>query len=325
MQYLCSQCRLPVTTGMSLCGCGQFFSRPVPEFDPNGNSMFWPPLEDTRPEIIKWWDDLSNGVKYSAAGVSALVMCVIAILSPVHHYRSLQARYAPGTPVIAAGVATADHIAPAVNDSTSQQVTTVDLGTVEPPGEQDALTALSVQGVGQDSYLLFWDHLYQDGLTQEEIPRFISYFANLSEQCSQNVAGIFPVANFAAGMNLDTNLDRTEAPLNIIGKYEAKMPGLGLWQTALVNCQGKPFMANLEGQLTALRSTSANPDTVDAEQAPLRQAIMGLTTPFTPAMQDFHRRILNTRIERQHELAQEGFPTYRLTPSQDNIAFADRH
>ena len=213
----------------------------------------------------------------------------------------------------------------AVSGDISQPVTTVNVGTVIPPGERDALTALSMQGVGQDSYLLFWDHLYQDGLTQEEIPRFISYVANLSQQSSQNVAGIFPVANVAATLFLDSNLDRTEATLNVIGKNEARMPGLGLWQTALTNCQGKPFAAELNSQMMALDSLQSNPYTINPERSELQQAVFSFSTPYTPAMQDFHRRILNTRIERQHQLARQGFPTYRLPPSQDSIAEADRH
>ena len=75
--------------------------------------MFWPPAEDIRPEIIKWWDNLSNGVKASAAGAAVLVMGVIAIGGTAHHYQSMHALYAPGTPVMAASATPVPIKAPA--------------------------------------------------------------------------------------------------------------------------------------------------------------------------------------------------------------------
>ena len=113
MQYLCSQCRRPLQMGLSMCGCGQVFSRPVPEFDARSNSMFWPPVAETQPALLQWWADLSPAIKATAAGASVLVMGLIAFGSTIHHYQGLHARYAPGTSVMAASAVPVPVQAPA--------------------------------------------------------------------------------------------------------------------------------------------------------------------------------------------------------------------
>lgn len=112
MQYLCSQCRRPLQMSQTMCACGQVFPR-VPEYNPDSLSSFWPPAADSRPAILKWWDDISMGAKAAVAGGAVLIMAVIAVGGTVGHYNTMHARYSPGAPVMAASAVPVHVQAPA--------------------------------------------------------------------------------------------------------------------------------------------------------------------------------------------------------------------
>lgn len=103
MQYRCSRCRCPLQTGQTMCGCGQLFN-PVPVYNPNSLSNYYPWTSTSQPAIVRWWSDISFALKASVAGGAALVGIIIIVGDTAHHYQSLHSRYAPGTPVMAASI-----------------------------------------------------------------------------------------------------------------------------------------------------------------------------------------------------------------------------
>ncbi len=118
MQYLCSKCRCPLETGMTMCRCGQLFNA-VPTYDPNSLSNYWPPAADSRPAAVRWLDGLSPAIKASVAGGAVLVMAIIAVGSSVHNYQRMHARYAPGQAIVVASAASVTAPAQAPTASTA--------------------------------------------------------------------------------------------------------------------------------------------------------------------------------------------------------------
>ena len=105
MSFSCAQCRTRLTTGQTICQCGQVFSHPVPEFSESYNTMYWPPASASQPAALNWWTDLSPAIKASAAGGIVLVVVLFAVGGSVHQYQTMHARYAPGKPVMVASAA----------------------------------------------------------------------------------------------------------------------------------------------------------------------------------------------------------------------------
>jgi len=103
--YSCAECRARLTTGQTMCRCGQVFPFPVPEFSESYNSMYWPPASASQPAALNWWNDLSPAIKASVGGAVALLAASFAVGGSVHQYQTMHARYAPGRPVVVASAA----------------------------------------------------------------------------------------------------------------------------------------------------------------------------------------------------------------------------
>jgi len=107
LSFSCAQCRARLTTGQTMCRCGQVFPFPVPEFSESYNSMYWPPASASQPAALNWWNDLSPAIKASVGGAVVLVVALIAVGGSVHQYQTMHARYAPGRLAMVASAAPA--------------------------------------------------------------------------------------------------------------------------------------------------------------------------------------------------------------------------
>ena len=107
MFYSCAECRARLTTGQTMCRCGQVFPFPVPEFSESYNSMYWPPASASQPAALNWWADLSPAIKALVGGGIVLLVAVFAVGGSVHQYQTMHARYSPGRPAMVASAAPA--------------------------------------------------------------------------------------------------------------------------------------------------------------------------------------------------------------------------
>jgi len=253
MQYLCSQCRREVKTGDRMCeNCGNVFDTVKP-FDPNGNSVFWPPAAAQEPKFWAAWTFLPNSpAKLAACGGLVLIIIGFNIFQHLR-YQATEGRIQPGAAVAAPMPIQPPQAAPSAVPTApaapAPMVLRADPQYTPPPIADSAQDAPPPNSELADAQQMAYITMSNMGCNPSQVDQMAQQLVNLGinsvdsyklmKSLGENTNDVdvndsFP-SLYGAAVYAHGNATTTNAIFETLAKYNAQLPGI--WSAGHVCAQ----------------------------------------------------------------------------------------
>ena len=150
-------------------------------------------------------------------------------------------------------------------------------------------------GSGNSDFTRMEASLTEAGMPASMIGNFLIHLGHIADASSQNILTLFPIAVAMYSRNRG-NPQRTLEILQIVGQYEEKLPGFGVWKIAQNAANGRPFMRDIMALRLALWGQGDKSGAKDLERA-----LIGVVLPDTAFGQNTDSYSLVRQRRRQEQ------------------------